>query len=216
MRRNGQNIQLSASDVVGHLACKHLTQLDRAVAEGRTQAPPPYFDPVVELLQRRGLEHEIAYVEHLRAERGASNVMEIREYSGADAAERTLAAMRAGADVIVQGVFQDVRWYGRADILLRVETPSDLGDWSYEVIDTKLARDTKGRIGCMSSNQEMASPRMCTDTLSTLRTSDWLERGWRRYSPVHRMMAPTRFPSRTAMCAGGGGNARSDAGTTII
>ena len=24
------------------------------------------------------------------------------------------------------------------------ETPSDLGDWSYEIIDTKLARETKG------------------------------------------------------------------------
>src|SRR2546425_1026042 len=33
---------------------------------------------------------------------------------------------------------------GRADILRRIETASDLGAWSYEVIDTKLARETKG------------------------------------------------------------------------
>ena len=26
----------------------------------------------------------------------------------------------------------------------RVEKPSNLGSWSYEVIDTKLARETKG------------------------------------------------------------------------
>ena len=34
-------------------------------------------------------------------------------------------------------------WAG-TDILRRVETPSDLGNWSYEVVDTKLARETKG------------------------------------------------------------------------
>jgi uncharacterized protein len=31
-----------------------------------------------------------------------------------------------------------------ADVLRRVETPSRLGAWSYEVTDAKLARETKG------------------------------------------------------------------------
>ena len=39
--------------------------------------------------------------------------------------------------------FFDGRWLGLADFLLRVETPSELGPWSYEVADTKLARHTK-------------------------------------------------------------------------
>jgi len=56
---------------------------------------------------------------------------------------RTLAAMRAGFDYICQGGFFDVRWYGRAEFLRRVEPPSLLGDWSYEVEDTKLARRLK-------------------------------------------------------------------------
>jgi uncharacterized protein len=33
---------------------------------------------------------------------------------------------------------------GRTDVLKRVDGASALGDWSYEVIDTKLARQTKG------------------------------------------------------------------------
>lgn len=144
MRTSDNGIQLSASDLTSHLACKHLTQLDRAVAEGLAEAPSLYFDPVLELLQRRGLEHETAYVEHLKRERRVAGIVEVREFSGGDAAERTLAAMRAGSDVVVQGVLRDGRWHGRSDILLRVETPSDLGEWSYEVIDTKLAQDTKG------------------------------------------------------------------------
>ena len=59
-------------------------------------------------------------------------------------ASETLNAMRSGVSVIVQGALQVGQWSGRADILRRVETPSALGPWSYEVIDTKLARETKG------------------------------------------------------------------------
>jgi uncharacterized protein len=32
---------------------------------------------------------------------------------------------------------------GRVDALRRVESPSAIGDWSYEAVDTKLARETK-------------------------------------------------------------------------
>ena len=60
------------------------------------------------------------------------------------AADATLAAMRAGAEVIYQGAFLHDGWTGYADFLLRVDDrPSDLGSWSYEVADTKLARRTK-------------------------------------------------------------------------
>lgn len=35
------------------------------------------------------------------------------------------------------------RWFGRPDVLRRVPKPSGLGDWSYEVYDCKLSRETK-------------------------------------------------------------------------
>ena len=56
----------------------------------------------------------------------------------------TREAMSRGDAVIVQGALQSGRWNGRADVLRRVETPSRVGAWSYEVTDTKLARETKG------------------------------------------------------------------------
>ena len=52
--------------------------------------------------------------------------------------------MRGGAPIIAQGALKAGRWGGRLDILRRVEKPSPFGEWSYEVIDTKLARETKG------------------------------------------------------------------------
>jgi uncharacterized protein len=45
---------------------------------------------------------------------------------------------------IYQAVLFDGRWLGYADFLPRVATPSELGLWSYEVADTKLARAVKG------------------------------------------------------------------------
>ena len=51
--------------------------------------------------------------------------------------------MRDGADVIYQGVLFDNRRFGYADFLRRVERPSGLGEWGYEVWDTKLARQAK-------------------------------------------------------------------------
>ena len=58
----------------------------------------------------------------------------------------TLEAMRDGADVIFQATFFDGRWRGHADFLFkRADRPSPgLGDWSYDIADTKLARSVKG------------------------------------------------------------------------
>ena len=51
--------------------------------------------------------------------------------------------MRDGVDVVYQGVLASDGWRGQADFLMRVETPSALGAWSYEALDTKLARHAK-------------------------------------------------------------------------
>ncbi len=53
---------------------------------------------------------------------------------------RAVTAMRDGVDVIYQAVLLGDRRLGYADFLRRVEKPSDLEAWSYEVWDTKLAR----------------------------------------------------------------------------
>ena len=52
--------------------------------------------------------------------------------------------MAGGAAVIIQARLGHSGFAGYADILLRVERPSVLGAWSYEVVDTKLARETLG------------------------------------------------------------------------
>lgn len=141
MIKVGSHLQLSASDLVGHLNCHHLTQLNLQVAHG-VRGKPELWDPSLEILWERGAAHERAYVQHLR--NSGREVVEIEGVGITPAlVEKTLDAMRAGAGVIVQAAFLDGVWTGRADVLLRVAVPSDLGGWSYEVVDTKLARETK-------------------------------------------------------------------------
>lgn len=130
---------LSASDLSNHLGCRHLTALDQRARAGKIERPK-FVDPVLEVLKKRGRQHEAAYLGHLYA-RGKS-IYAVREHAP-DADEQTMRAMREGVDVIYQASFRDGRWRGIADFLLRVETPSELGDYSYEVADTKLARSTR-------------------------------------------------------------------------
>ncbi len=141
MKRGIGSLDLSASDLVGYLNCQHLSELDRAVAEGKV-AKPFVHDPLLEILWQRGFQHEKSFVERLKSK--GLDVVTIDGTEVSDAAiAQTLDAMKSGASVIVQGALRYERWGGRADILRRVDTPSSLGAWSYEPIDTKLARETK-------------------------------------------------------------------------
>jgi len=133
------------TNLSNHLSCRHLSTLNLAAARGELEKPlrsSPFLDD----LRARGIAHEQAYLQHLR-----NQDLTIAEREGAEPGSReaalnqqeTLAAMRAGADVIYQGTLANQSWFGRPDFLIKVPTPSNLGDWSYAVTDTKLARETR-------------------------------------------------------------------------
>ncbi len=137
---------LSPSDLIGFVACAHLVDLELAVARGE-QRRPNGQNPLLEVLARRGDEHERAHLERLRAE--GLDVVELPfpepTLAALHAAElETRAAMARGASVIYQASFFDGRCRGHADFLVRVDAASpELGSWSYEAVDTKLARRVK-------------------------------------------------------------------------
>ena len=141
MKKVESNIRLSASDLSNHLACRHLTGLDLDVVAGGRPAPV-WNSPDTQILQERGIAHENAYVEHLKS--SGISVITFRDFGNDQrTAAETLLAMQGGVDVIVQAAFSDGGWFGRADVLRKVERASGLGNWSYEVYDCKLARETK-------------------------------------------------------------------------
>ncbi len=143
---DGQPV-FSATDLVGYLACEHLTALERAALAGLVDRPNRN-DPELELIRRRGEQHEARYLEELEAD--ARRIVRVERHDGEERgdqvrrqASETLEAMRGGADVVYQATFFDGRWLGYADFLLRVDGPSELGSHHYEVADTKLARHVK-------------------------------------------------------------------------
>src|SRR5262245_34362052 len=139
---NGRLI-LSPSDLNDYVECPHLTTLALEVARG-ARTKPFVLNEHGELLQRKGDEHEAAYLVKLRADgRDIVNVIGNDRWDFDASARRTLEAMRAGADVIYQATFVRGEWRGRADFVMRVERPSQLGAWSYEALDAKLARAEK-------------------------------------------------------------------------
>ena len=102
-------------------------------------------DPVLDRIAKRGIEHEMRFLEALRAEGVAVTTIVSDEglpYPDrlARGRDETRSAMAAGADLIYQAVLFDGRRLGYVDFLRRVAQPSSFGEWGYEVWDAKLAR----------------------------------------------------------------------------
>jgi predicted RecB family nuclease len=132
----------SATDIAIFLACRHTATLARA--ESKNEITKPFFkNQTVDLLRRLGVEHEQRYLREL-GEKGGPSITQIAVGGNwKDAVAETVEALRQGVDAVYQGTLLDAPWGGRSDFLVRVNTPSALGSWSYEVVETKLARSTK-------------------------------------------------------------------------
>ncbi len=134
----------SPGDLTGFAACEHLTRLDLASLRGHEERPHGR-DPLFDLFVRMGRAHEAAVVDAYREQ---AEVVVIPHGGGGltglrAAADATEEAMRAGAAVIHGATFLHDGRVAHADFLERVEAPSDLGGWSYEAGDAKLARSVR-------------------------------------------------------------------------
>jgi predicted RecB family nuclease len=130
-------LSFSPSDLTAFLACQHLTTLELAAARGEL-ARPAVDNAQAELIRRKGVEHEQAYLEELRGRRLVIAEIELGDdVAWERAAAETSEALARGVDVVYQGVFVHDGWRGIADFLER--QPDD----SYEAADTKLARTSK-------------------------------------------------------------------------
>lgn len=135
-------LTVSATDLVGFLACRSLTWQALAGIGGEGRRDVAEHDPMLALLQQRGIDHERRYLEELR-ERGHEIAVIDDTADMAARVSATEEALRRGAEVVYQATFLDrmsgVQRRGHADFLTRVDAPSELGAWSYEPEDTKLS-----------------------------------------------------------------------------
>ena len=173
-------LRLSATDLTTHLACAHATTLDVELAHGRRQRPGNGFEEQVQLVLDQGVSHERSYLAELER-RGLQVVMIPGRGSVAEREAATVEAMYAGAQVIYQAAFADDRLVGYADFLLRVKRPSRLGDWSYDVADTKLARhlQTAALLQMASYAHHLERIQGVAPAQLVVVTGDGAEHGWR-------------------------------------
>lgn len=127
----------SPTDLNKYVDCEHLLQRALAAHRGERERPDGRSEQA-DLVATKGDTHERQYLDAPRA-RGLHVVEIDKRLSFEHAEAETLTAMQAGVDVIYQATFVDDEWRGRADFVVRVDRPSALGSWSYEVEDTKLA-----------------------------------------------------------------------------
>ncbi len=142
MQRIDGRLVLSPTDLTKHVACPHITTLDLEALEQRVPRAPS-SDDALNLVFAKGLAHEHDYLEALRAEGRTIEDIAVLGLTREAAELATVDAMRRGVEVIYQATFYDRSWIGLADFLLRSDRPSDLGPWSYDIADTKLARRLK-------------------------------------------------------------------------
>lgn len=140
-RQNGTTFY-SASDLADFVECRHIATL--GLKNLVTPLPKKAAGEEATILQAHGIDHETDYLNRLR-----SRGLEIADIPTTgthdERVQQTLNAMRNGADVIYQAAFELGSFRGYADFLLKVAIPSNLGNYSYEVADTKLARKGKAR-----------------------------------------------------------------------
>ncbi len=185
MFSRAERLVLSPTDLSRFLGCRHATTLDLAVARGERARPAAGVDEQLEFIASRGLAHERAYLQRLRD--AGARIVEIPR--GADlegAEEQTVAAMRAGADVVYQGTLFDGRWLGYADFLLRRELAageprSAWGDWAYDLADTKLARhlSSAALLQLATYARRLTALQGVPPARLVVVTGDGLERDWR-------------------------------------
>ncbi|TAJ49809.1 MAG: TM0106 family RecB-like putative nuclease [Herbiconiux sp.] len=143
----------SATDLTAAATCEFglVRKLDAKL--GRCDPVDDLPDAMLERTARLGDDHELRTLESYRERFGAYSggaagvaEMERPERPTPELLARqqsaTVEALRAGADVVFQGVFFDGRFLGYADFLVKAGSTADRQP-VYEVYDTKLARRAK-------------------------------------------------------------------------
>lgn len=141
MKIKASKLVYSPSDLSSHSSCAHLTQVNKKHAIGEIADPEVYTNRVLQTLKEKGLEFEVRYLQQLK---DSGKVVTEISSEDPDAEMKTINAMKEGADVVYQArLKEEGKWSGWADFLIKTDTKSDLGEWSYQVWDTKLTNETK-------------------------------------------------------------------------
>ena len=135
MQRDRDLLLYSATDLIQYNQSEFASWSDRLELEQPSAiSVPAKEDELLEALCQLGSEYETKFIRSL-AESGA-NIYKIEQRGTYNL---TIDAMTAGYDYIYQAALKDDGFIGYADLMVRVDVPSNLGNWSYIPLECKLA-----------------------------------------------------------------------------
>ena len=130
----------SPSDLTQYMESPFASWMDHlALTHPESLPMPDEVDAMMTLLQQKGVAHELATLALFQA----SGLTVVDLDKSVDAIESTLSAMRSGVDIIYQATLTRHPFKGKADFLVKINGESLLGDFHYEVWDTKLSKTLK-------------------------------------------------------------------------
>ncbi|MCM1985125.1 hypothetical protein [Lyngbya confervoides] len=135
MQHKSNRLVYSPHDLIQFVNSEFACWMDRFSLENLDTAPKKEApDEMLQSLLQLGREHEQNFLQSL-LEQG-TDVCRIDHRGGFSA---TQAAMQAGRAWIYQAALEAGDFLGYADFLVRVDEPSNLGEWSYIPLECKLA-----------------------------------------------------------------------------
>ncbi|KTC64956.1 putative RNA helicase (plasmid) [Legionella adelaidensis] len=139
MYLKNESIVFSPSDLTLFISSPFASWMDHLAITHPHLAPNrDEDDPLLSATRKKGMEHELGKL--LQFEEDGLSIINLVE---THSIEDTIKAMESGADVIYQPPLEALPFNGRADFLIKKEGKSKLGNYHYEVWDTKLARSVK-------------------------------------------------------------------------
>tara|TARA_R110000868_G_scaffold405577_1_gene685086 strand:- start:3668 stop:7075 length:3408 start_codon:yes stop_codon:yes gene_type:complete len=132
----------SPSDLITFMESPFASHMERwCLVEKQIKSLMDEADPLLKSLQSRGYAHEDEFLDSLVA--GGRDVVKLERASPEVMIGDTSANLEIGVDVIAQAYLEIGQFGGFSDFLIKVPGASRLGDFHYEVWDTKLAKKMK-------------------------------------------------------------------------
>lgn len=135
------NLKHSPSDLMSFYSSSYEAIVKKYIKdEDRHYAKEDPEDPFLQIISSKGEDHEKSILDELFEN---MNVVSIENSDKGSMEQQTIDLMKKGTDVIYQGSLSNENFYGRPDFLIKNNTKSKLGNYSYEIWDAKLSRSIK-------------------------------------------------------------------------
>ena len=142
MKIKNKKFLTSPSDLNNFVSCKYLIKNEIKFLNKEIRRNEESIDQ--KLWKEFGIKHEKKHFDLLK-KYYKKNISIKQDLTEEERYKKTIEAVKKGYDLIYHAYLMDGDFRGEADFLIKVNTASELGDFSYEVYDTKITRKPKPR-----------------------------------------------------------------------